>query len=56
MRQIYIYLAWIGWLWLVIAGSYLIWKMRGKFSRDPEVTPAGERVFGQNSTEAKKPE
>ncbi len=56
MRNIYIYLSWTGWIWFVIAGSYLMWKMRSKFSRDPEGTPAGERVDGSNRTEAKKTE
>jgi len=32
MRTIYIYLSWTGWIWFVIAGTYLIVKLRAKQS------------------------
>jgi hypothetical protein len=50
MRTIYIYLSWTGWIWFVIAGTYLILKLKSKQS---EQNRRGFPVV-QEHTEAKQ--
>jgi len=58
MRTVYIYLSVAGWIWFVIAGSYLIFKFRfrlsGKNPRGFDVILPGQRIDSV-STEAKQP-
>jgi len=50
MTRIYIYLCWAGWIWFLIAGTYLFLKIRsGQMQRERR----GFEVV-QNSTEAKQ--
>ena len=40
MHESYVYLSWTGWIWFIIAGTFLIVKLKSKRA---------------NSTEAKQP-
>jgi hypothetical protein len=51
MRTVYIYLSVAGWIWFVIAGCFLIWKMRSRQGNDSPVNPPVVDV----STEAEQP-
>jgi len=39
MRTIYIYLSWTGWIWFVIAGTYLIVKLKSQRAGNVGETP-----------------
>jgi TM2 domain-containing membrane protein YozV len=43
MRTIYIYLCWTGWIWFVIAGTYLIVKIRAKRASTTEAKQSNEQ-------------
>ena len=56
MRTIYIYLSVAGWIWFVIAGSYLIWRLWPRWFPDNRRGFAVKLLAKQDdSTEAKQP-
>jgi hypothetical protein len=58
MRNIYIYLSWTGWIWFLIAGTYLVIQFSKRksaaFRAGFPVAPIPDKTV--DSTEAKKPQ